>query len=243
MAFYVLLATVAILVSIPFILTLRERLLLFKNSPSPEKNLTHRRKWSLLSSGIVAGIILVSFSSMVVLLLTTNRPVQESYIIQSVHSSPTPVPARSGLPVNLKIPEINVDAAIESVGLTKQGEMGVPKGHFSTAWFNLGPRPGENGNAVIDGHFGIWDNNAPAVFNNLHKLRIGDMVYVENDQGKTITFVVRELRTYKPDQNASDVFGLGDGLSHLNLVTCGGTWNETTQSFPNRLVVFTDLVP
>jgi len=49
----------------------------------------------------------------------------------------------SGLPVRLKIPKINVDAPIISVGITSQGEMGVPKGPSDTAWFDLGPRPGD----------------------------------------------------------------------------------------------------
>jgi len=49
--------------------------------------------------------------------------------------------------------------------------MDVPKGLNNIGWFNLGPRPGENGNAVIDGHYGVWKNGKGAVFNNLHKLR------------------------------------------------------------------------
>lgn len=117
--------------------------------------------------------------------------------------------------------------------------MDVPKGPNDVAWFNLGPRPGEIGSAVISGHYG-WKNNIPAVFDNLHKLRKGDKVYVEDKNGATITFVVRELRTYDQNEDASDVFGSSDGKAHLNLVTCTGTWNKAQKSYSKRLVVFTD---
>lgn len=147
--------------------------------------------------------------------------------------------ARPGLPVRLKIPKINIDARLESVGLTPKGAVGVPKVFANAAWFNLGPRPGENGNAIIDGHFG-WINGIPVVFTSLRKLRIGDKVYVEDDKGATTTFVVRESRIYDPKADTTAVFGSGDGKAHLNLITCGGTWDAAKQSYPERLVVFTD---
>jgi LPXTG-site transpeptidase (sortase) family protein len=116
----------------------------------------------------------------------------------------------------------------------------VPKGHANAAWFNLGSRPGDDGSAVITGHYGIWKNGMPTVFNNLYKLRKGDKLYVKDKKGITVTFIVRELRTYSPDDDASDVFNSSDGRSHLNLITCQGAWNKVSKSYPKRLVVFTD---
>jgi LPXTG-site transpeptidase (sortase) family protein len=148
--------------------------------------------------------------------------------------------ASADLPIRIKIPIINVDAPLESVGLTSAGEVAVPKGPTNAAWYNLGPRPGENGAAVIDGHFGWWKNGTQAVFNNLGKLHKGDKLFVEDGSGVTTTFVVREIRKYDQNANSSDVFGSNDGKAHLNLITCDGAWNNTQQSYPNRLVVFTD---
>ena len=141
--------------------------------------------------------------------------------------------------MRLKIPSINVDAPILSVGLTRDGAMDVPKGPAEVAWYNLGPRPGEPGNAVIDGHSG-WKNNMPAVFDNLYKLQKGDKIYVENDTGVITTFIVREIRKYDPNADASDVFISNDGKSHLNLITCTGFWNKIWKTHSDRLVVFTD---
>jgi len=144
-----------------------------------------------------------------------------------------------GLPIRLEIPAIKVDAALDYVGLTSQGELGVPAGPANVAWYAQGPRPGEVGDAVIDGHFGYKDN-IPAVFDNLHMLQKGDRLYVKDVKGFTTTFVVRDLQTYNPDESATAVFRSSDGKAHLNLITCEGTWNNTRKSFSNRLVVFAD---
>jgi len=143
-----------------------------------------------------------------------------------------------GLPVHLKIPKIGVDAAIEDVGLIPDGSMGVPDKLADVAWYKLGPRPGQQGSAVIAGHRSSkeW---MPAVFDNLHDLRPGDYLYIEDDKGSTITFIIRESRTYDPEANAGDVFSQSDGV-HLNLITCDGTWNEAQESFSKRLVIFAD---
>ncbi|MDO8579305.1 MAG: ice-binding family protein [bacterium] len=143
------------------------------------------------------------------------------------------------LPLRLKIPNINVDATIESIGLTVNGAMDVPKNPVNAALFDGGPRPGEEGSSVINGHFG-WIGRVPAVFDNLDKLRKGDKVYVEDEKGVTITFVVRELVIYGENDDAHTAFNSSDGRAHLNLITCIGTWDPTEQNYSNRLVVFTD---
>jgi LPXTG-site transpeptidase (sortase) family protein len=147
--------------------------------------------------------------------------------------------ASLGIPIRLKIPKINVDSTIEQVGLTQDGAMDVPKGPADTAWFDLGPRPGETGSAVIAGHSGYKDGRA-AVFDDLYKIEKGDKIYVENTTGDTITFVVRDIQRYKPQANAADVFGSSDGVAHLNLITCTGLWDKVEKTHSDRLVVFTD---
>lgn len=142
-------------------------------------------------------------------------------------------------PVRLKIPQIGIDANIERVGLTKDGAMGVPKGVANVGWFDLSPSPGEIGSSVIDGHSG-YKNDKPAVFDNLHKLQKGDKIYIEDEKGKTIVFVVRRLWSYDNKKNASEVFSSKDGKAYLNLITCAGDWNAIEKTHSKRLVVFAD---
>lgn len=197
--------------------------------------------------GSSAGIV---FS--LIFLLISNLPSQSSYIklvppanllAEQAESSQTPqnlIAGRSaGMPVRLKIPSINVDSAVENVGLASDGAMDVPKDSVDVGWFSLGQRPGEEGSAVIAGHFGR-KNKKGSVFDNLHKLRKGDKFYIEDDQGLIITFVVREIRRFDPNAETTDIFVSSDGKSHLNLITCEGDWDKTAQQYTKRLVVFAD---
>jgi hypothetical protein len=147
-----------------------------------------------------------------------------------------------GLPVRLLIPAIGVDSVIEDALITPDGRMDVPAGSRNVAWFALGPHPGQVGSAVIGGHFGI-NNNLPFVFYNLNKLNGGDKIYVRDDNGKTLVFLVRSISSFDRNADATTVFTSNDGIAHLNLITCEGVWNETNGTYPLRLVVFTDAVP
>ncbi len=144
-----------------------------------------------------------------------------------------------GLPTRIKIPTIGVDAHLEYVGLTSAGAIDAPKEPANAAWYDLGPRPGENGNAIIDGHYG-WKNQIPAVFDSLHKVQIGDKIYIQDKNGNSITFLVKKIKIYGKNDDASSVFNSSDGKSHLNLITCGGIWDALSKSYSNRLVIFGD---
>lgn len=145
----------------------------------------------------------------------------------------------SDLPIKLKIPAIKVNSTIESIGLTLDGAVDSPVGPSNAGWYKLGPKPGEIGNAIIDGHSG-WKDGIPAVFDNLYKIQIGDKIYIENGKGVTVTFIVRKIMKYDPNITATDVFISSDKKSHLNLITCTGVWDSILKSHSSRLIVFTD---
>lgn len=167
--------------------------------------------------------------------LEITRPIMAATmpIAQKVKVAPS-------TPIRLRISKIKVNAFVEPVGLNALGEVGVPKGPTNAAWFSDSVSPGEIGSAIIVGHYGKWKNGVPTVFNHLGQLKKGDVVTTENQDGKITTFVVRELKTFYSADDAFDVFGVNDGKSHLNLITCEGDWNKQTKSYPKRLVVFTD---
>jgi LPXTG-site transpeptidase (sortase) family protein len=148
--------------------------------------------------------------------------------------------ASTGIPIHLKILKIGVDAKIESVGLTDNGVVGTTKGPTNVTWYNLGPRPGDEGSAVITGHYGRWKNGQGSVFDNLSKLVSGDKIVVEDGDGNAVSFVVREMHRYGKNENAPEVFSSSDGKAHLNLITCDGVWIETQKTYSERLVVFAD---
>jgi len=183
------------------------------------------------TAGLVLSVALVFY-------FTANNPVS-SPVVPLPMTSATPSRSTAGMPVRLHIPSINVDAPVESLGLTTDGAMDAPKGPAEVAWYKLGPRPGEKGSAVIAGH-SKWNKGASAVFDKIYKLRQGDKLDVVDADGITHVFVVRELRDYDQNANAATVFGSSDGKAHLNLITCEGVWNKTSKTYSKRLVVFTD---
>ena len=147
---------------------------------------------------------------------------------------------QTGLPVRMRIPSINVDATILSMGLTNTGAMDTPKNAEDVAWFNLGVQPGEIGSAVIAGHYGTWKNGSGSVFDNLNTLNNGDSISIEDENGAVISFKVRDIQKYDPAADATEIFSSDDEKAHLNLITCQGLWNKDAKSFSQRLVVFTD---
>lgn len=149
-------------------------------------------------------------------------------------SSQAPKPIVVEKPFRLVIPAINVDANIQSVGVNSKGEMEVPNNIVDVAWFELGPRPGEIGSAVIAGHLN-GENGENGVFANLDKLKKGDLVFVAS-----LSFVVSNIQTYDSGY-ADSVFSNNDGR-RLNLITCNGIWNKSKKDYNKRLVVTADLV-
>ena len=151
--------------------------------------------------------------------------------------------SEDGSPVRLIIPKLNIDAGFQYNGLKPDGTMEIPNNITDVGWFTGSPRPGEKGNAIVTGHVAQIRGGVltkPGVFSNFGDLQAGDKLYVQNNKGESIAFVVRESRSYNPTADATDVFTSADGGVHLNLITCEGTWNSSQLSYSQRLVVFTD---
>ncbi len=143
-------------------------------------------------------------------------------------------------PVRLIVPRLKLDTAIQSVGKSETGEAGVPTNSKDVAWYNVGPKPGEAGNAVISGH--LDDKVGPAIFWHLRDLKVDDTITVVDKAGTQRTFKVLEVAAY-PYTKAplNQIFGFD--LEHdLNLITCTGRWNNITHTYTQRLVVYTRLV-
>lgn len=196
-----------------------------------------RKRWLLLAALIVTLASTVGLMNLNV----HARPIEHANVARLATATKSPKVATQAAiitnwPVRVEIPEINVNASLDYVGLTSQGALDTPKVPQDAGWYDKGPRPGDVGTAVIDGHFG-WKDDIPAAFDNLHLLQKGDTITIIDDEGKNTNFVVRDVETYAKDQAAGSIFTTAGG-THLNLITCEGTWNAAQASYSNRLVVF-----
>jgi len=80
----------------------------------------------------------------------------------------------------------------------------------------------------------------PSVFNELHKLKKGDKLYITDKNWIINTFIVYKLYTYKQSDNTYNIFNSNDEKSYLNIITCHWIRDKTKKSYPNRLVVFSE---
>jgi LPXTG-site transpeptidase (sortase) family protein len=146
-----------------------------------------------------------------------------------------------GLPIRLKIPAINVNAAVEYMGNTISGDMAAPNGHSNVGWYKYGPLPGDIGSSVMAGHV-VGPRGEQGVFFRLDKLQAGDILQVTDGKGQVASFTVRSTKTYGQTEQTAEVFS-GSGGIHLNLITCAGDWDAANHHYLKRLVVFADKSP
>lgn len=192
--------------------------------------------------GIVCGIVLFFVIPRASKSFTSTSPVVNK-IIQKEPST-TPVPSATPTPAvvyvapsRLRIAKINVDAEVEKVGNDAKGRMDVPRGVLNSAWYAPGFKPGQKGSAVIAAHFDT-PTGAPGPFYNIGSLVPGDTIEVEDENGKTLTFIV-EAKQKHPDATfpIQEVFAKKD-KPRLNLITCSGTWDATAKNYSDRLVIY-----
>lgn len=143
-------------------------------------------------------------------------------------------------PQKLLIPKIQVSAYIESVGQDNKGRMDVPKDTNNVAWYNLGFKPGELGNAVIAGH--LDDKlGKPSVFYDLADLQPGDEIFVIDENGKQFQFIVTKQVVYNDNQFPLNEIFATTGNPQLILITCFGFYDYLAKNYSQRIVVYSEL--
>ncbi|WP_226670393.1 class F sortase [Metabacillus litoralis] len=148
--------------------------------------------------------------------------------------------SRGIVPTQIEIPSINVQASITKQGLNNKGQMIIPDNGEEVAWYEPGAQPGEEGNAVLAGH--VDDYTGPAVFFYLKELKPGDDVIVYDAKGKKLLFRVEKIQSYPKDEAPlQKIFG-PTTEPRLNLITCTGLYNRSTNEHEERLVVYTKMV-
>ncbi len=154
-------------------------------------------------------------------------------------AAPAPKFAADPYPVRLLISKIGLDAKIEARGLDASRTMLTPKDYRDVAWYNLGPAPGQPGNALLNGHVDWWTGSA--VFTRLSQLRPGDMVAIVRGDGTRLTFKVTGRRIVTAGARVASLFAPSK-VASLTLITCTGAWDPSILSDTHRLLVSAVLV-
>lgn len=188
---------------------------------------------------IVAGLgVFSSTLTRAVWYSSTDTESQIAVPVTVPHKAGVPTPEQ--WPVTLSIPSLNIKAHVQSVGISKKGNMAVPTNYTDVAWYKGGPAPGQTGSAVFDGHvdngFGL-----DGVFKHLGEIKPGDKIEALAKNGKTFTYVVERTENY-PYQSVPDagIFNAADA-ARLNIITCEGAWVSGDKTYDHRLVVYAKL--
>jgi sortase A len=154
-------------------------------------------------------------------------------LVAQTPALPTPIPV--GKPVQLSIPALGVQSQVEWVGLTEEKRMDVPSDWWNVGWYALGVKPGEQGKAVIAGHFD--SPSGPAVFAALRMLQLGEVIEVTDEWGDRYIFIVVSRQSYSDETfPIEEVFGPSEERI-LNLITCEGVYDQVQKNYSERLVV------
>jgi hypothetical protein len=142
-------------------------------------------------------------------------------------------------PQRIRIPVIGVSSRLQALGRNADGTIEVPQDWNVAGWFAGGARPGQRGPAVILGH--VDSRSGPAVFYRLRELTPGDKILIDQRDGRTAAFIVdRTERRPKTRFPTTDVY-FPTLRPVLRLVTCGGSFDESSGHYRDNVIVFASL--
>ncbi len=144
-------------------------------------------------------------------------------------------------PKKIRISKLGVDAYVQKAGVDQNQQIAVPNNVHLASWFSDSVKPGQNGLAIIDGH--VTGKTTDGVFKNLKQLSQGDEFEIELGNGDIKRYKVLETQQVKESEAANYLFSQNPKVkSQVNLITCGGKFNSSTNQYEDRIIVSGELV-
>ncbi|GAA3804647.1 class F sortase [Streptomyces phyllanthi] len=144
-------------------------------------------------------------------------------------------------PTRLWIPEIAVDAPFTGLSLGASGRLDAPPVDDTNlvGWFLGGASPGERGSSIVVGH--LDTRTGPAVFAKLRRLKPGSMVHVFRADSMVVSFTVYSVKTFSKARFPNERVYADTPSPQMRLITCGGEYDRSAQSYEDNVVVFARL--
>lgn len=225
----------------------RHRLIITLSLPSFGRTSWYwRRRWSSRpelrrSIRSLFGLILIGLSLVgVVYLSAPFRTAPTMYVAPQSHVEQVTATAGPGLkrslPTVLTIPSLKLETKLTRLGRNADGSLATPGDPARAGWYRYSPTPGEVGPAVIVGH--VDSESGPAVFYNLRKIKSGQLVEVNRQDGSRIEFAVYKVVNYSQSHFPTQTVYGNTKRPELRLITCGGPFNYLTGHYTQNTVVF-----
>ena len=170
-----------------------------------------------------------------VITYSTPKP-SEAPVSQAAYTST----AGPNEPKYISLPSIGAEGFIQKMGIDQDNQVAAPNNVNLAGWYVNSLSPGQAGLSIIDGH--VDGLHGPGIFFHLDKLNTGDTFTIEMGNGATKTFKVISV-TNVDDAGASTALFSRDNsiVSQLNLITCGGSFDQQSHRYNQRTIVVSTL--
>lgn len=187
-------------------------------------------------------IVCIIFGLSLSLLNLINQPTSAQKLLKET-AEETRNPsheAKIDSPIHIKIPKLQINAYVEHVGKDEEDRMDVPSDFLNAAWYSLGPRPGEIGNSVIAAHFDNPDGT-PSVFYDIEDLNKADEIIINDSSNNVLVFRVINTELFETEKFPIKLVFGKNSKRMLNLITCAGEFDDRSDNYSQRTVVFSEL--
>ncbi len=143
-------------------------------------------------------------------------------------------------PRQLIIEKLGINANILPMKILSDTTLEAPKTAWDVGWYAQSALPGSgNGALLIDGHV----NDAldqPGIFSNLTLLRPDDELTIERGDKQVFTYRIEKVEQKPTDQIDMNTLlhSAEADKEGVNLITCGGTYNNKRQTYNDRVLVY-----
>ena len=145
------------------------------------------------------------------------------------------------LPKYIKIPRLGVNARVLPMGVNSTNQLKAPSNIYDAGWYNASAKPGDsgsNGAILIDGH--VHGPTLPGVFVGIKNLAADDTIQIYRGDDKLFTYKVVKVQNYDADKIDMGMMlsSIQPGQPGLNLITCGGQFDKSSNEYKQRTAVF-----
>lgn len=144
-------------------------------------------------------------------------------------------------PLRLRIPAINVDAALTKLHLDAKGALKPPPADDPNlaGWYSEGTPPGSAGTAITTGHVDLRTGNH-GVFYGLGALTKGNTIEIDRADRRTAVFTIEAIEVHDKTRFPNEKVYGSTGRPELRVITCGGGFTKQT-GYQGNVVVYATL--
>jgi LPXTG-site transpeptidase (sortase) family protein len=143
--------------------------------------------------------------------------------------------------VHLSVPKIDAESSLVPLGLNGDGSVQVPpvSQPKQAGWYDKSPTPGQLGPSVILGH--VDGNGQEGIFYRLKKMAVGDEIAIKRADGTTVRFTVTKVDEVSKKHFPTEAVYGNTKTPQLRLITCGGSFNPSAQSYVDNIIVYAQM--